>query len=261
MKLNISKTNLRSIQQVPISQMMAAYHAASAEVADAGGGGFAPTMDGAVIPYHPFFPEASPVNPEVPVIVGANRTEMTYFADAAAFSIDEKGMRSRIVGVVGEDNADAVIEVYRHANPDASAAEIYFLVYSDARYVMPSITIAERRAALNAGSTYLYYLTWETAETGRGAMSPHTLDIPFVFDNVRDHPLTSGRDDAVVLADKISDTIIKFAGDGDPNMGKLPNWASYNAASRSTLVWNNESKLINDPIAEQRKVMQPILNL
>ena len=133
-------------------------------------------------------------------------------------------------------------------------------MFSDYRYVMASITIAERRAALNP-ETYLYYLTWETSETERGMLSPHTLDIPFVFDNVRTHPLTQGSQRAIALADKISDTVIGFARTGKPNVGKLPEWRPYDAAERATMVWNNQSRVVNDPIARQRRVMQPILGL
>ncbi|HAJ77045.1 MAG TPA: carboxylesterase/lipase family protein [Gammaproteobacteria bacterium] len=260
-ELEITPANLPQIQQLPLNRIMAAYHTVSANTADAGGGTFAPTMDGVELPYHPFWPSASPVNPDVPVIVGANRTEMTYFADDAAFSLDEAGMRERVSEIVGEENLQAVIDVYRQANPEATPSEIYFLVFSDSRYVMQSITIAERRAALGAGPTYLYYLTWETAETGRGALSPHTLDIPFIFDNVRDHPLTAGSDTAIELADKVSDTIIEFARSGDPNMGKLPQWQPYNGETRATMVWNDTPQVLSDPIGRQREILLPILSL
>ena len=259
--LSISKGDLSSIQRLPLSRLMAAYHAVSATARDTGGGTFAPTMDGDVLPYHPFWPAASPVNPDVPVIVGANRTEMTYFGDEAAFSLDEAGMVGRVRALVGEDHATEVIDVYRQENAGASPSAIYFLVFSDYRYVMASITIADRRAALNAGPTYLYYLTWETAEVGRGMMSPHTLDIPFIFDNVREHPLTRGSNSAIVLADKISDTVVGFARTGNPNVGKLPGWRPYNAVDRATMVWDNHSQVVNDPVGRQRRIMQPILNL
>ena len=102
-----------------------------------------------------------------------------------------------MAALVDEDRADEVIEVYAAENPGASPSELYFLVHSDHRYVMASITIAERRAALTPDHTYLYYLTWETELSGRGMGSPHTLDIPFIFDNVRTHPFTRGQDRAV----------------------------------------------------------------
>ena len=260
-ELNISRTDLPRVQQLPLRYLMAAYHAVTAKAADAGGGTFAPTMDGIELPYHPFWPAASPVNPDIPVIVGANRTEMTYFADEAAFKLDEQEMKIRIASILGEENVDAVVNAYRMENPDANPSEIYFLIYSDSRYVMQSITIAERRSELSAAPTYLYYLTWETAETGRGSMSPHTLDIPFIFDNVKEHPLTADQESSVALADKISDTIIEFARTGNPNVGKLPLWQPYNTETRATMVWNNESQLLKDPIKRQRKIMTPILNL
>ena len=259
--LGLSRTRLSSIQQVSLRQLMAAYHAVAASARDVGGGNFAPTMDGEVLPHHPFWPVASPVNPDVPVIVGANRTEMTFFGDEAAFSLDDAAMEARVRGLVGEDHAREVVDAYRQEYPAASPSEIYFLVFSDYRYVMASITIAERRALLNPEATYLYYLTWETDQPGRGMLSPHTLDIPFIFDNVRTHLLTQGRESSIALADKISDTVIGFARTGNPNVGKLPEWRPYDAVERATMVWNDHSELVHDPIARQRRIMQPILQL
>ena len=259
-ELNLDKHNLSKIQQIPVSQLMSAYHKVAADSVNVGGGSFSPTMDENVLPFHPFWPDASPVNPQIPVIVGANRTEMTYFASDADFGLSETDLRLRISGLVGEENLEPVLETYRDQNPGAGFSEIYFLIYSDIRYVMPSITIAERRSMLGS-PTYLYYLTWETREKRRGAMSPHTLDIPFVFDNVREHPFTAGQDSAIVLADKISDSIIQFARKGDPNVGKLPKWETFEKQRRSTMVLRDESDLVGDPIGPQRKIMQPILDL
>lgn len=261
-KLNLDGRDLSAIQQVPLDQLMAVYFAVSEESGiQSGGGTFAPTMDGDVMPYHPFYPTASPVNPSVPVIVGANRTEMTYFAADEDFSIDEATMRERAAAYVGAGNVDAVVGVYRAANPGASAAEIYFLIFSDHNYVMPSITIAERRSALQGGPVYLYYLAWRSPANDGRIMSPHTLDIPFVFDNELDNPLTRDSATASLLADRISDTIINFARTGDPNTGKLPQWRPYDSAGRATMVWNDDSQVIDDPLKSRREIMQPILKL
>ncbi|MDA0929580.1 MAG: carboxylesterase/lipase family protein [Proteobacteria bacterium] len=260
-ELDISPGNVRRIQQVPLATLMSAYFAVSTTAAEAGGGAFAPTMEEEIIPFHPFWPDASPVNPDVPLIVGANRTEMTYFAADADFAMDEATMRNRIAGIVGEENVESVVDVYREANPDARPSEIYFLVFSDQRYVMPSIRIAERRSALNAAPVYIYYLAWRSPANGARIMSPHTLDIPLIFDNVSRSRLTAGSSLAQMLADRVSDTIINFARTGDPNVGKLPQWAPYDERSRATMVLNDRSEVVNDPLASRREIMQAILQI
>ncbi|MCA9018116.1 MAG: carboxylesterase family protein, partial [Planctomycetaceae bacterium] len=128
-------------------------------------------------------------------------------------------------------------------------------------YVMASHTMAERRAALNAAPVYLYYLAWETPISGGRMMSPHSLDIPFMFDNTRINRFTAGSETAIALADKVSDTMIHFARTGDPNVGKLPVWLPYDAQNRHTMILNNVSALESDPLQSRREIMQPILKL
>ena len=122
--------------------------------------------------------------------------------------------------------------------------------------------IAERRAALGKGPVHLYYFTWETPVEGGRLHSPHTIEIPFAFDNVQiSRQLTGGGADAMALADKVSDTWIAFARTGDPNTSKLPHWPAFNATERPTMVINNQSKVVSDPIREQRLAMFRALNL
>lgn len=259
-ELSIDKSSIHKLHDLPLKQIMSAYIAVTSTIdSRTFGQSFQPVIDENVLPYHPFFPEASPVNPDVPVIVGANRTEMTAFARPEEFSLDEKGMRRRVEGIVGADKAEEVIEIYRRHNPKASPIELHFLIFSDSRYVMPSITIAERRAKLSP--TYLYYLTWETSARERRMMTPHALDIPFVFDNVGINPLTKDQSSSQALADKVSATWIKFAETAMPNAGTLPEWKKYSAEQRNTMVLNNENEIIVDPIGEQREILQSILKL
>jgi para-nitrobenzyl esterase len=73
--------------------------------------------------------------------------------------------------------------------------------------------------------------------------------------------LTSGSPEAPALADKVSDAWIAFARNGDPNTPKLPRWQAFNPKDRPTMVFNNESKVQNDPIREQRIAMFNAMNL
>ena len=91
--------------------------------------------------------------------------------------------------------------------------------------------------------------------------SPHTVEIPFAFDTVKAANLTKHSPDAQALADKVSDAWIAFARRGDPNTPKLPRWPAFDPAKRPTMVFNNQSRVENDPIREQRLVMFKSMDL
>ncbi len=262
-KLNVSKTQVRELQKMPVGRIMGAYFAVLKDMAgqDQMTQGFSPTVDGSAIPKHPFHPAASPISADVPLMLGHTRTEVTLQSDQAAFSLDEAGMRERLKKTAGAES-ETLIDLYRKLNPHATPSELFFLIASDYRYGGPIMKIAERRAALGRGPVHLYYFTWETPVQGGRLMSPHTMEIPFAFDNVQiSKQITGGGPDAMALADKISDTWIAFARTGDPNTPKLPHWPAFNATERPTMVINNQCKVVDDPIREQRQAMFRALHL
>jgi para-nitrobenzyl esterase len=253
------------LQSLPLQKIMAAQFAVSAKLRGMAGtiDGFAPVLDPAVLPAHPFYPHATRVSEDVPVIIGNNRTEMTLFADPAAFSLDEGGLKTRVKGMLG-DRADSVIEGYHRANPHASPSDLFFLIWTDYPTTIYSNNIAERRAALGKAPTYRYRFDWETPALGGRLKSPHTVEMPFVFDNVQVAPgLTGGASpEAVALAARVSEAWIAFASRGDPNSKKsgLPPWPDYDSERRATMLFSIESKVVNDPAREQRQIMDRILN-
>ena len=264
-KLGVDKKNVRALQQLPIEKIMAAYFAVVTDnpSVDPSLGGFSPTVDGKILPQHPFQPNASPVSADVPVMIGCTRTEMTLFSlnDPSAFSLNDADMRRRIKDLLG-DHATTMIDLYRKLNPGASPSDIYFLIASDYRYGAPTMIAAQRRAALGKAPVYLYYFTWETPVQGGRLKSPHTMEIPFAFDNVQiSARMTGGGADSMALADKVSDAWIAFARSGDPNTPKWPRWPAYEAKDRATMVINNVSKVVNDPLREQRIAMFRALDL
>lgn len=259
--LDLSKPSLPGFQAVPLDRLMRAYFATVRSMnVDQMTMGFSPTVDGGAVPRHPFHPTASDVSADVPLMIGSTRTELTLQTDAAAFSLDEIALRGRVRELLGEA-ADAIIDIYRRASPAASSSELYFLIASDHRYGAPAMKIAERRAALRKGSVYLYYFRWETPLDGGRLKSPHTIEIPFAFDNVQASRLTAGAPGAQALADKVSDAWLAFARSGDPNTPALPHWPAFVAAERATMMFDNASVVQNDPLREQRLAMFAALDL
>jgi para-nitrobenzyl esterase len=264
-KLGVDRKNVRDLQKLPVEKIMAAYFAVVKDNpgVDQSLGGFSPCVDGKILPQHPFYPNASPVSADVPVMIGCTRTEMTLFSlnDPSAFSLGDADMRTRVTNLLGGE-APRMIDLYRKLNPSATPSDIYFLIASDYRYGAPTMIAAQRRAALGKAPVYLYYFTWETPVQGGRLKSPHTMEIPFAFDNVKvSARMTGGGADAMALADKVSDAWIAFARTGDPNTPKLPHWPAYDPKDRPTMVINNVSKVVNDPLREQRLAMFQALNL
>ena len=264
-KLGIQKTDVHQLQKLPVEKIMAAYFAVVKDErgVDQSIDGFAPTVDGKILPQHPFQPQASPVSADVPVMIGCTRTEMTLFSanDEPAFHLDDAGLHTRVKDLLG-DQSTAMIDLYRGLNKTATPSDLYFLIASDYRYGAPTMKIAERRADLGKGPVYLYYFTWETPVQGGRLKSPHTMEIPFAFDNVKiSTRLTGGGPEAMALADKVSDAWIAFARTGDPNTPKLPRWPKFSSKDRATMVINNQSKIVNDPLHDQRLAMFRAMNL
>jgi para-nitrobenzyl esterase len=263
-ELQIAKADFRKLQEAPLDKVMAAYFAASRKHKFTHTTtGFAPVVDGKVLPGHPFHPTASAVIPEVPLLIGTNRTEMTLMlaGDDAAFNLDEAGLRARATELFG-DRTENLIKTYRQSVPNATPSDLFILMISDQRYCAPVMTIAERRAALGKAPVYMYYFTWETPVQGGRLKSPHALEIAFAFDNTeKSARFTGGGPRAAALADKMSDAWIAFATTGDPNVPKLPQWKPYDAAQRATMVFNDESKMQSDPTKERRIAMQAALGL
>ena len=92
--------------------------------------------------------------------------------------------------------------------------------------------------------------------------SPHTIEIPFVFNNIKiAGPLISKMAEAYALAEKVSAAWVAFARTGNPNTPKLPKWTAYSAKARDTMLFNNQSRVEQDPDHRPRLAMEQVLKL
>ncbi len=214
--------------------------------------GFNPVVDGKALPHHPFEPVAPKISANIPLMIGTNKDEILLFAPQLA-SIDEATMQTRMKAFIG-DGAEHIIEAYRRAQPNASAADIAVAITSDRFMRIGSITLAERQAAQDAASVFMYLFTWETPVLGGRLKSPHALEIPFVFDNVATDRLSGDTPTKFALAEKMSRAWLAFARSGDPNHGGIPQWPGYSSEDRSTMIFNNECRIARDPYGAERRV-------
>ena len=109
----------------------------------------------------------------------------------------------------------------------------------------------------------MYRYDWETPEGGGHMRSPHTIEIQFVFNNIKiAGPLISKMPEAYALAEKTSAAWVAFARTGDPNTPRsCRSGRPTRATSRDTMLFNNECRVVSDPDRGPRLVMEQVLKL
>jgi para-nitrobenzyl esterase len=247
----------RDLQRIPLDKLMAATNGGTGSAAaGAGALGFGPVVDGKVLPANPFDPVATPLSADVPVIVGYTRTERTvYDIDTPSFGrLDEAGLLDRTRRVLG-DSSPRVIESYRQRYPKASLYDLAVNIGTDASAIN-SIRLAERRAALGRGPTYLYVFAWETPVMGLRA--PHTIEIPFVFNHIDIAESMVGPVNRQMRALEAGSAgaWAQMARTGNPNHKGLPNWPAYMEDKRATMIFDTPCRVENDPTSQVRQILE-----
>lgn len=104
-----------------------------------------------------------------------------------------------------------------------------------------------------AAPAYLCYFAWKSPALSGRLRAPHTIDIPFVFDNTEVPLVMTRSPQAKSLAAKMSAAWIAFARSGNPNHSGLPERPAYDIQRRATLVFDDQCALASDPAGAQRK--------
>jgi para-nitrobenzyl esterase len=264
-ELGLQPGQARELQNVPLARLLAANEEVLKKITprEPGYTPNSPMVDGKALPTHPWDPVGPAMSAKIPLLIGWARTEETLFdrPTAETLALDEAGLKQRAANRLGMD-PDRVIETYRKAYPKASPWDLYILIATDHPRGTYARELAKRKAAEGAAAAFVYRFDWETPEGGGHMRSPHTIEIPFVFNNIKiAGPLISKMPEAYTLAEKVSASWVAFARTGNPNTPKLPKWPTYSAKSRDTMLFNNQSRVEQDPDREPRLIMEQVLKL
>jgi para-nitrobenzyl esterase len=213
---------------------------------------YTPVVDGTALPRDPFVPDAPAIGAGVPVMIGTNKDESTLFmiGDPKFGEYDEETLARRAKAAAG-DKAEALVAELRKVHPDYSPTYLASAAQTATGMWLGSISIAERKAEQATAPAYMYMLTWETPVSRGRLKCPHALEIPLVFDNVERARNFVGRgDEPQTVADAMSSAWLAFARTGDPG------WPAYDKARRATMIFNLDSRVMDDPNPGVRKVLQ-----
>jgi para-nitrobenzyl esterase len=134
--------------------------------------------------------------------------------------------------------------------------EIAIAILSDAGVRAMSLQIAERKLAQKAAPVFVYLFAWETPVLGGRLRSCHTLEIPFVFDNVGPAEITGSDAARLPLGRTMSRAWLAFARHGRPGHDELPDWPVYSTTERATMIFDTTCRVANDPYGTERRVWE-----
>jgi para-nitrobenzyl esterase len=219
--------------------------------------GFAPVVDGNIIPAHPFDPHASALSAGVPMIIGSTLNEFVSAINHPEFeSMSEEQLNARVNGMYG-DRTPQVIAAFRKRTPTASAFDLWSHIAA-AGVRQSAIAQATAKASPGQAPAYLYWFTWQTPVLSGRPRAFHCAEIAFVFDNTdRCDAMTGGGADARALAGIMSDAWVQFARTGNPNHSGMPHWESFTPAQNQTMIFDNRCVLAhNIDAGEQQSVAE-----
>jgi len=226
-----------------------------------------PVVDGRSLPRDPFSPDAPPISNDVPMILGNTHDETRGLiggGQPALFSLTweelPSALEKNVGSFLGPVKPETIVAKYRAWYPQYSPADVFFAATTAFRSWPGQVIEAERRAESPAQQrTWVYEMDWPSPVAGGKFGAPHTVDIPFFFDNLAVAPGMVGAsaediERAQPLATAMSQTLIAFATAGDPNHTGLSHWPAYDFKERATMIWNTPPNVLDDPRKNEREL-------
>ncbi|MGW2017843.1 carboxylesterase/lipase family protein [Streptomyces sp. NPDC001927] len=144
--------------------------------------------------------------------------------------------------------AEEKVAAFTKAYAADGADTLFGQALTDVTFRAPSLAVADARAA-SERPTWLYEFRWESPVNGSAF---HCLDLPYAFDLLAAEGVTAVAGEAPprALADAMHGAWVAFVRDQDPG----PSWPRYTTGDRATMLWDTESRVEHDPLAQVREI-------
>jgi para-nitrobenzyl esterase len=263
-ELGLSKSQLSELQLIPVDRLSGAAAEAMKKMPRPkpsirrvyGEYDWGPTVDGHILPRHPFDPEAPEISADVPLITGTNLHEFVNGLDHPEASAMEMVEVNRLVSEAFGEHSKAIIEAFRRDYPKATPFDLYATIAASSQTRRPAFAQALRKAALGGAHAYSYIFSWRTPVLDDRPGPFHACEIAFTFDNAElcDH-YSGGAAEAFALSKQISTAWVSFARTGNPNHSGIPHWPAYTAEHHATMYFNTPCEARNDAEEEGLRLM------
>lgn len=242
--LKVEPENLFKLEEMPVENLIQASQLLPMM-------SLGPVVDGVSLPKHPQQAAAEGLAQEVAVLIGTNKDEYNIFS---VFDPEWNVADDAKVAALFEKTFGPLVPVISKHFDSPLNQELFNKLMTISIFTHPAQMLAELQAKHGA-PVWMYRFDWETPVFGGVLKATHALEIPFVW-NTLDKPntenFTGSSPERQAVANQMHQAWINFARNGNPNTEDLPEWPTYDASNRSTMIFNLESEVVNDPNREER---------
>lgn len=251
--LGVTTDPVAALQSVPIDVLLKAHASLLAAHLDEGLR-CAPVVDGVVVERAPLDAVRDGLVTDKPLLIGTNRDEWRLFAlsNPSFMATTEDEIAPKASRYLTGD-VDAAIKQYRQRLVDDPPSSVLAAVVSDAVFRIPALRLADAQVVAG-GAAYVYLFTFASPRAGGLLGSCHALELPFVFNTMREPGVAQFVGDAppVELANAMNAAWARFARSGDLSDSELGSWPRYRPQDRATMVLDERSGVQEDPLGDER---------
>lgn len=217
---------------------------------------FAPTIDGSFLPNDIFQCLSPKQSGNIPLMIGTNMDEATMFArkDLRMMPNNSKDLERDFLHVVKPEQKKKIVAAYKHFPRKRGVLDLL----TDAVFRIPAIRMAECQSMHSP--VYMYRFQWSSMMLNiTGMRTFHGLELPFVFGNTQQGRtgklmrLIATPRTVKLLTKQMQQSWLNFARYSNPNGATDGSWKPYTAEHRSTMIFDKNAEVINDPDAQQRE--------
>lgn len=274
--LGIPSNDIAALQAVPADILLRCGDQIMSEAVGIGDPSikYAPVIDGHYLPREPWHASAPEGSRHIPLLLGSNRDEtIIYMTDEARRSIvdDEALARAVVAGTPSyapdKERVAELIPFYRKALPELSNFELAVQMSTDLAYWKGAVHQAELQSSAGA-PVFVYRCDWRTPCFG-AQWAPHSVELPFVMGHKHYGSAWDGKDTDQAraaadpdnarfrLGDRMLAAWVNFARNGNPSLPDLA-WPTYNKNTRSTMIFDRETKVLDNPRSGFRTLLRSV---